>query len=122
MWETNSVKHKQTSPPSSILLRPSPLLDETLVSLSLLVVALVAQRLKVCQVVEPVGAYRPRFDMIHAGGGLDDALAPALRAQGMTGTEGPAQSRPSRSMVGIGGPFPDVAAITLLLSGRMVPW
>ena len=101
---------------------PFPFLYPLLVLLTLQVVALVAQRLKVCNVIEPVGAYRPRFDMIHAGGGLDDALAPALRAQGMTGTEGPAQSRPPRSMVGIGGPFPDVAAITLLLSGRKVPW
>ena len=68
---------------------PFPFLYLLLVSLSLLVVAVVAQCLEVGAVIESVSAYRPRDDMVHAGRRLDDSLAVAFSAERMVGAERP---------------------------------
>lgn len=54
-------------------------LDQLLVPLALVVVALVAQRLQVAG-VEEVFAHRPRHDMVHNGGRRHDTMAGALSA------------------------------------------
>ena len=98
-----------------------PFLYLLLVLLTLQVVALVAQWLQVRPVKESLlTADRPRLDVINAGGGLDDALAVAFRAQGMLGPEGPGQPRPPCGVVGICGALADVA-VSLLRSCGMVP-
>jgi hypothetical protein len=72
----------------------SPFLNLLLVTLSLLVVAFLAQGLEVGPVEEPVSADRPRYDVVHAGGRPDDTLAVAFGAEGMVGTEGLGEPRP----------------------------
>ena len=86
-----------------------PFLYSFLVLLSLQVVAIVAQCLEVGAVVESVSAYRPRDDMVHAGGRPDDALAVAFSAERMLYPEGPGQSRPPCCVVWVRGTFADVA-------------
>lgn len=97
-----------------------PFLDLLLVLLALQVVALVAQRLEVGAVVEPVGADGPRDDMVHAGGRPDDSLAVAFSAERMLYPEGPGQPRPPCGVVGIGGALADVS-FALLNPVRIVP-
>ena len=99
-----------------------PFLDSFLVSLSLLVVALVAQWLQVRPVKESLlTADRPRLDVVHAGGGLDDALALALRTQRMRRTEGPREFRPPVGVVGVGRPLTDVLAVAPVRPSRCIP-
>ena len=73
---------------------PFPLFYSFFVLLSLQVVALVAQRLEVRFVIEPVGAYRPWFYVIHAGRGLYDAATFTLLTQGMICPERQAEPCP----------------------------
>ena len=94
-------------------------LDQFLVTLPLFVVALVAQRLEVGPVEEPVLAYRPRDYVVHAGGWFDYALAPAFGTKGMLGSEGPGELCPPAGVVWVGGPFPHVAR-RLTLAPRQV--
>ena len=94
-------------------------LDSFLILLSLQVVAVVAECLEVGSVVEPVAAYRPRFDMVHAGGGLDDAVPLAFRAEWMLGPEGPGEFRPSAGVVRVGGPLSPVAGRLTLAPGEI---
>lgn len=82
-------------------------------------VALIAQRLKVRAVIEPVAAYRPRLDVVHAGRGLDDALRLAAGAERMLGSERPRQLGPPCGVVGVRRTLPAVVLAVSL--GRRVP-
>ena len=97
-----------------------PFLYLLLVSLSLLVVALVAQWLQVRPVKESLlTADRPRLDVVHAGGWFYYALAPTFGTKGMLGPEGPGELCPPAGVVWVGGPFPHVAR-RLTLAPRQV--
>ena len=82
-------------------------------------VALIAQRLKVRAVIEPVLAYRPRDYVVHAGCWFYYALAPTFGTKGMLGPEGPGELCPPAGVVWVGGPIPHVAR-RLTLAPRQV--
>ena len=88
-----------------------PLLDLLLILLALLMVAVVAEGLKVRPVIEPVAADRPRLDMVHAGRRPDDSLPLAFSAKRMLCPESPGQSGPPVCVVWIGRPVPDILSI-----------
>ena len=100
----------------------SPFLYSFLVSLSLLVVALLAEGLEVCPVVESVGAYRPRLYVVNARRRPDHSLAVALRAKRMLRTERPREVGPPVRVVRSGGPFPLALPFRRRLRPWRVPW
>ena len=97
-----------------------PFLYLLLVLLTLQVVAFVAKGLEVGAIEEPVGADRPRDDVVHAGRGSYDAVPVAFGAERMLGPEGAGQPRPPRGVVRICGALAGVS-FALLNPVRMIP-
>jgi len=81
-------------------------LDQFLVLLTLQVVAFVAERLEVGNVVEPILADRPRYDVVHAGCRLDYPVGLAHLAERVCRAEGAGEPRPPVGVVRIGGAHP----------------
>ena len=94
-----------------LLLVSFPFRYPILVPLALLLVALVAEALKVAPIEEEIGADGERDDVVNAGGWFDDPFGLARLAEGMADTEGGRQSRPPCGMVKTVRPITIIPAI-----------